>query len=61
MLWLIKHLGPIPFGALMFLILIGLLAFTDFLLDLIERREDHNARINNVFRKQVEDGKLDRE
>lgn len=55
MLWLIKHLGPIPFGALMFLLLLGLLFLTDIILSLRERQEDHNQRINEVFK----DGKLD--
>lgn len=55
MLWLIKHLGPIPFGAIMFLLLLGLLFLTDIILSLRERQEDHNQRINEVFK----DGKLD--
>lgn len=55
MLWLINHLGPIPFGALMFLLLLGLLFLTDIILSLCERQEDHNQRINEVFK----DGKLD--
>lgn len=55
MLWLIKHLGPIPFGAVMFILILGLLYLTDIILSLRERQEDHNQRINGVFK----DGKLD--
>lgn len=55
MLWLIERLGPIPFGALMFLLMLGLLALTDFILSCTERHIDHNHRINEVFK----DGKLD--
>lgn len=55
MLWLIDRLGPIPFGAVMFLLLLGLLVLTDFILSFIEKRDDHNHRINEVLK----DGKLD--
>lgn len=55
MIWLIDHLGPIPFGAVMFLLILGLLVLTDFILSFIEKRDDHNHRINEVFK----DGKLD--
>lgn len=51
MLWLIKHLGPIPFGAVMLLLCIGALALTDFILSQIEQSEDHllhNRRINDL-------------
>lgn len=57
MLWLINHLGPIPFGAIMFLLLLGLLFLTDIILSYTERHIDHNQRINEVFK----DGKLDGE
>ena len=55
MLWLINHLGPIPFGALMFLLLLGLLFLTDIILSYTEHHVDHNHRINEVFK----DGKPD--
>jgi|688.fasta_scaffold00458_21 hypothetical protein len=57
MLWLIDHLGPIPFGAVMFLLMLGLLVLTDFILSCTEQHIDHNHRINEVFK----DGKLDGE
>lgn len=50
MVWLIHYLGPIPFGAIMFLLMLGLLCVTDFLLSHVESRIDHNDRINEVFK-----------
>lgn len=55
MVWLIHYLGPIPFGAIMFLLMLGLLCVTDFFLSHVESRIDHNDRINEVLK----DGKLD--
>ena len=50
MLWLISHLGPIPFGAIMFILLLGLLFLTDIILSYTEHHIDHNHRINEVFK-----------
>jgi hypothetical protein len=50
MLWLIHYLGPIPFGAIMFLLMLGLLCVTDFILSYTESQADHNHRINEVFK-----------
>ena len=50
MVWLIQYLGPIPFGAIMFLLMLGLLCVTDFILSRVESYTDHNNRINEVFK-----------